>query len=55
MQRQIHVNNIILRYKCKECKEIAEQYLCEIVEAGTAICPECDDDMELEEFVTEID
>ena len=55
MQRQIHVNNIILNYKCTECGTTAEQYLCEIIEAGTAFCPECDDDMEREEFVTEID
>ena len=43
----IPVSKITLLWSCTECKVQAEQPLGEIVEAGTAICPECGEDMEL--------
>ena len=54
MPRKIRVDKIILNYTCENCKETGEQFLCDIVEVGTAICQECGDDMELDEFAAEI-
>lgn len=52
----IRVDRIILDYRCEKCNETGQQLLSDIVEVGTAICPECGDDMELDEFATcEID
>jgi len=50
--QKIRVDKIVLNWRCEECNETAQQHLCNIVEVGTAICPECDNDMELEEFIT---
>lgn len=54
-KRKIRVNKIVLHYTCEKCGEVGEQLLCDVCEVGTAICPECDMDMELDEFATEID
>lgn len=55
MSRKIRVDKITLNYKCEKCEETAQQYLCDIVEVGTAICPECGEDMNLDDFATEDD
>ena len=44
----IAVENIALGYTCAECETEATQPLADIVSAGTLICPECGDDMELD-------
>jgi hypothetical protein len=52
-KKRIPVSKITLLWVCpnKNCHEEAAQPLGEIAEAGTAICPECGDDMELKEYV----
>lgn len=49
MPKDIRVDKIVLHYTCDECGERADQYLCDIVEVGTLICPECGEDMELDD------
>lgn len=52
MSRKIQIDKITLHYRCDECDAIAEQPLEEITTVGTAICPICGRDMELDEFAT---
>lgn len=47
----IPASEITLNWTCEECDEKVQQPLTDIVEVGTAICPECGDDMTLEEEV----
>jgi len=49
--QQVPIHKIILHYYCQHCDEAAFQYLPNITEVGTAICPDCGDDMELEDNV----
>lgn len=49
--KELPVEKIILQYKCPLCGDTHEQPLSEIVEVGTAICTECDCDMELQDTV----
>jgi hypothetical protein len=53
VKRRIPVSKITLLWVCpnRDCDEEVAQPLGEIAEAGTAICPECGDDMELKEYV----
>lgn len=48
---KILVSKITLLYSCPNCGETACQALGDIIESGTAVCPECDVDMELEDKV----
>ncbi len=47
----IAVSRITLLYTCHPCNESASQELGQITESGTAICPDCGNDMQLDEFV----
>lgn len=47
----IKVARITLLYTCHPCNERASQALGQIIESGTAICPECDNDMQLDDSV----
>lgn len=49
--KTIPVSQITLLYTCHPCNERASQELGQITEAGTAICPECGNDMQLDESV----
>lgn len=49
---KIPVNFIVLTYTCASCEDKAHQPLSEIVQSGTAICPDCDIDMELDDDVS---
>lgn len=53
-QRRYDVGKITLHWTCAghDTPEYAEQPLVDIEDAGTAICPECGDDMELDSTVT---
>ena len=48
----VKVEKITLLYSCPECGDRVSQNLSDIVEVGTAVCSECDVDMELEDFAT---
>jgi len=48
---KIKVEDITLLYVCPICGEKFRQPLSEIVEAGTAVCTDCDYDCELEDEV----
>lgn len=52
---RITTDSIVLHWSCEHCGETAEQELASIVESGTAICPECGDDMSLGETVESAD
>lgn len=49
--KRILVSSIVLGWTCSKCSVYSEQPLEDIVTVGTAICPNCGDDMELEEKV----
>jgi len=46
---KVNCSQVILIWSCPDCKKIYNQNLYEIVESGTAVCPECDCDCQLEE------
>ena len=48
---KIKTNLITLNYTCSNCGTKAEQDLSEIMECGTAVCSECDRDMDLDDQV----
>lgn len=48
---KIRTESITLSYTCDECKAVATQSLSEIVESGTAVCPNCDTDMVLDDTI----
>jgi uncharacterized Zn finger protein (UPF0148 family) len=41
-------DKIMLQYHCADCGQIGEQPLCDIVDIGTLICPDCGEDMQLD-------
>ncbi len=49
---KIPVSFIMLTYTCASCKDKAHQPLTEIIESGTAVCTDCEQDMELDEHVS---
>ena len=51
----VPVEKVVILYACPECKATAEQPLDEIVQSGTAVCTECDCDMELQDNVKILD
>lgn len=48
---KIETSKIVLHFHCPECKESGIMKLDQIVETGTAVCTDCDEDMELDDFV----
>jgi DNA-directed RNA polymerase subunit RPC12/RpoP len=48
---RVKVESITLLYTCPVCEEKFRQPLSEIVGAGTAVCPDCDYDCDLEDEV----
>ena len=49
--KKIHTSSITLIYMCNICLDEVSQPLDSIVDIGTAICPECGDDMQLQHYV----
>ncbi len=52
---RIKTESIVLHWSCGRCNKTAEQELTSIGESGTAICPECGDDMTLGEECEAVD
>jgi hypothetical protein len=48
--RPVPVDSVTLLYYCPDCDTEVSQPLSEIVQNGTAVCPECEGDMQLQEY-----
>jgi predicted RNA-binding Zn-ribbon protein involved in translation (DUF1610 family) len=51
MKELIPVSHITLLWICPDCDEKVEGALSDIVDVGTAICPDCGEDMVLDDNV----
>lgn len=51
--KKVDPSDVTLIYECPDCEAEYRQDASEIVESGTAVCPECDSDCDL--VMVEID
>ena len=51
MQKKVSADKVILFWDCPECNESQKGSLIDMIEVGVPICPGCDEDMEIQEFV----
>lgn len=50
-KQKIKTDSVTLIWVCPECKEKCSGALTDIVTSGTAVCPDCDVDCELDDEI----